>query len=64
MFKFYWIKNMKLQYTAKQLIKSIFTFEWKNRPNILDIINSDWINNTKEPKDYNLRSRLKIKRRD
>jgi hypothetical protein len=64
MFKFYWIKNMKLQYTAKQLIKAIFTFEWKNRPNILDIINSEWLKNTLEPKDYNLRSRLKIKRLD
>lgn len=60
--KLVWSKNSKISTAAKNLIKSIFTFDWIKRPCIQDIINSEWLNMSSEitcTYVYNLRSRFK-----
>ena len=57
------MKNSKISALAKNLIRSIFTFEWKKRPSIIEITNNEWLNSNELVKlpsiEYNLRSRFK-----
>ncbi|RMZ95513.1 testis-specific serine threonine- kinase 3-like [Brachionus plicatilis] len=62
--KLIWSKN-KVATNAKHLIKLIFTFDWTKRPNIEEIINSEWLNLCPETTctyQYNLRSRIRNRR--
>ncbi len=62
--RLYWVKNTKISLSAKQLIKSIFTYEWAKRPTIAEITCSDWLmSNNEITIEYNLRSRFKSAKR-
>ena len=51
-----WAKH-RLTNSIRQLLKCMFTFEWKERPNISDIINNDWFDSSFEKNEYYLRPR-------
>ena len=42
--KLYWCKYVKISNRAKSLIKSIFTYEWKDRPSVYQLLNDEWMN--------------------
>ncbi|CAF0890384.1 unnamed protein product [Brachionus calyciflorus] len=60
--KLVWSKNAKVSTTAKNLIKTIFTFDWVKRPSIQDLVDSEWLSLSQETTctyEYNLRSRFR-----
>lgn len=71
MLKFCWGKKTNISTQTKQFVKWIFTFEWKKRPSITDIIKNQYLislSDTSTPtntsivnkQQYNLRRRKKI----
>jgi hypothetical protein len=54
--KLAWVKHVKISKLAKQLVKTIFTYDWMRRPSIVDLLNHEWVKPNDENK-YNLRPR-------